>query len=109
MTRTRRPIAFDGKFLWNLARTAPELPCGRVIFPQMMRKVLFLPGLRGTGFFLLNQSKRLIKLETYRPGVAGFEIRCRFTFFSATLATGAAGVVVVGAFLALAGAEFWIT
>lgn len=39
-TRIRRPIAFGGKFLRNFARTAPLLPCGRVIFPQITRKWL---------------------------------------------------------------------
>ena len=32
---TRLPIAFAGKLRWNLARTPPLLPCGRVIFPQI--------------------------------------------------------------------------
>ena len=32
---TRLPIAFDGKLRWNLARTAPLLPCGRVTLPQI--------------------------------------------------------------------------
>jgi len=39
-TRIRRPIAFGGKFLRNLARTAPLLPCGRVTLPQTTRKWL---------------------------------------------------------------------
>jgi hypothetical protein len=34
-TRMRLPIAFDGKLRWNLARTAPLLPCGRHTLPQM--------------------------------------------------------------------------
>lgn len=54
--RTRLPIAFDGRFLWNLARTAPELPCGRVTLPQMTRNLLVLPSRRGTGFFLQKEN-----------------------------------------------------
>ena len=29
------PMAFDGRFLRNLARTAPLLPCGLVTLPQI--------------------------------------------------------------------------
>ena len=41
-TRTRRPIAREGRFFLNCARTAPLLPWGRVIFPQMTRRRLGL-------------------------------------------------------------------
>lgn len=45
-TRILFPIAVEGRFLLNLARTAPLFPCERVILPQMtlMRLALSCPG-----------------------------------------------------------------
>jgi len=38
MTRTEAPRLLGGRFLRNLARTAPVVPCARVTLPHMQRK-----------------------------------------------------------------------
>ena len=38
MTRTGPPRDFEGKFTLNFARTAPFVPCGRELRPQIERK-----------------------------------------------------------------------
>ena len=37
MHRRQRTRLAGGRFLRNLARTTPDLPCGRVTLPQMVR------------------------------------------------------------------------
>lgn len=37
ITLTLAPKLFGGRLCRKLARTRPELPCGRVTFPQMTR------------------------------------------------------------------------
>jgi len=40
MTRTLPPRLMGGRFFWNLARTVPVLPWGRITLPQMHRNLL---------------------------------------------------------------------
>ena len=61
-TRTRRPMAKEGRFFLNWARTAPLLPWGRVILPQMTRRRLGLSWPGQAVFLETQQQKKTLRI-----------------------------------------------